>query len=95
MLPAGNALWLTEDVVPRSTLSDELRKSEAAYDLVIVDAPALGSVEGAAAAEAQAVILVIRAGGALEAFDRDLERLGRTGARVLGVVRNAGTALPG
>ncbi|CAN5217908.1 hypothetical protein BH18GEM1_BH18GEM1_10020 [soil metagenome] len=95
VLPAGNALWLTEDVVPRSTLSDELRKSEAAYDLVIVDAPALGSVEGAAAAEAQAVILVIRAGGALEAFDRDLERLGRTGARVLGVVRNAGTALPG
>jgi polysaccharide biosynthesis transport protein len=97
LLPAGRAVTNPSELIASSRMRDLTEELKQHADLVVFDAPSvLGHAETAALASTlDAALLVARAG---KVSRRDLtrgrQRLGETGARVLGVVLNAARGSP-
>ncbi len=91
VIPAGTSTPYSGGLLESTTFRDLLQHAVAAYDLTVIDTPPLNVITDAAtiAAAVNAVVVVVREGVTdREALEITLERLGRAGGRVVGVVLN-------
>ncbi|MGH7151866.1 MAG: CpsD/CapB family tyrosine-protein kinase, partial [Planctomycetota bacterium] len=97
LLPAGRAVTNPGELIASSRMRDLTAELQRHADLVVFDAPSvLAHAETASLASTlDAALLVARAGKVSRRdLSRGRERLGETGARVLGVVLNAARGSP-
>jgi tyrosine-protein kinase Etk/Wzc len=97
VLPAGVASASTADQLSGDRFRQILARATTTFDFVVLDTPPLNVVSDAAsiASQADGVLVVVR-GGVTDrvSLDFTLSRLGRSGARIAGIVLND-VALPG